>query len=424
MVTNGATYMNQVVSNPVGGAARLQFWSFALAVLAIWMAFAVFMGLPIFQHGDTDQQTLQALAWRNGHANLDWNDPNIEANKNWLELAQFNGHVYNSFPATPTLIELPLTMIWGDRTPNTMVMLLFCWAAFLLGYGILHHYTKDRVLSIFVAAGFFFGTQILYASLEATVHYQGHIYAVFFSLLAIFIAIKARRAWQLIFAGLAIGLAIGCRPFQFCLIPVIVALAQNRFPLWKVLIYGFIGLVPVGAALAWYNWLRFGNITEFGHIYLPLHRVYHRGPQFGLRYFGFNASHWLTELPSVDKATGLLNFNGYGSAFWLTSPFTVLALWYFVKKDVPILERLVVGLCYVAMQFGLLLHESNGWFQFGYRYLIDIVPLFLFMFARAYKRLGYWMIPIGIWAIIINVYGVYWKDFSPLGYPHEAMIFY
>ena len=60
---------------------------------------------------------------------------------------------------------------------------------------------------------------------------------------------------------------------------------------------------------------------------------------------------------------------------------------------------------------GIFTYEAGGWRQFGYRYIIDVIPAGFVVFAFAYQRFNRWMLAAFAWSLAVNVYGVAtWKD--------------
>ncbi len=57
----------------------------------------------------------------------------------------------------------------------------------------------------------------------------------------------------------------------------------------------------------------------------------------------------------------------------------------------------------------LLLHESNGWYEFGYRYSVDLVPILFLLFARTYRRWSPPLTAVAAYSVAMNVYGVFWS---------------
>ncbi|TET09985.1 hypothetical protein E3J84_04540, partial [Candidatus Aerophobetes bacterium] len=238
---------------------RGDFLIFSAVTLVVWIAFAFFMGMPLFRHDIlADQHTRQALACREGRMHL-------EENVGWLELVEYKDKIYISFPPTPTLIAFPLTLIFGYNTPNTFTLLIFTWLAMLFSFFIFEKLTQNRLLSFFMAFSFFWGSQILYLSMLGTVHNQGQLYGVFFAILALLIALNTKKAWSLIVSGLMLGLAVGCRPFYLFMLPLLLYLGIQKHSLRKTLLFTGLGLAPMGIFLALYNLARFGSIFEFGH---------------------------------------------------------------------------------------------------------------------------------------------------------------
>jgi hypothetical protein len=171
---------------------------------------------------------------------------------------------------------------------------------------------------------------------------------------------------------------------------------------------------PFLALLAWYNWLRFGNPLEFGHNHLPWARDLPRGI-FSLAYLPRNLYHAWLRLPDWSSQQPPLDFDPWGTAFWLNNAIFAAALWGLARVR---FEPLVRG----AALFGLLtiwplllLHETNGWRQFGYRFLIDLLPLGFAVFLFAYRRFSTRMLAATLVSFALNLYGLaFWKDL-----PHE-----
>ena len=389
---------------------RGDFLIFSAVTLVAWIAFAFFMGMPVLKHDIlADQHTRQALAWREGRMHL-------EENVGWLELVEYKDKIYISFPPTPTLIAFPLTFIFGYNTPNTFTLLIFTWLAMLFSFFIFEKLTQNRLLSFFMTLSFFWGSQILYLSMLGTVHNQGQLYGVFFAILALLIALNTKKAWSLIVSGLMLGLAVGCRPFYLFMLPLLLYLGIQKHSLRKTLLFTGLGLAPMGIFLALYNLARFGSIFEFGHNYLPLHARY-KWVQFGFQYLVTNLKRGFISLPFWDRQNHLLNFSGYGTAIWIVAPVLLLGFYFFFKKDIPLMEKIVGALSIFSIWFMLCLHFSNGWYQFGYRFSIDLIPLLIYFCGRSFKKIHLWLIPLGTYSIIINIYGVYWKYITPIGVP-------
>ena len=93
----------------------------------------------------------------------------------------------------------------------------------------------------------------------------------------------------------------------------------------------------------------------------------------------------------------------------LTSPAYLLAL--------PVLRvawrrRLVQGaaLAVLAIAIVNLMHFSQGWVQFGYRFSNDFAPFAMVLVGLAIARLGMRPLSVALVAasVLINTWGVYW----------------
>jgi uncharacterized membrane protein len=97
----------------------------------------------------------------------------------------------------------------------------------------------------------------------------------------------------------------------------------------------------------------------------------------------------------------------------LTSPAYVLAAVAFVPARLRRLDRATVGaaIAVVAIAFVNLMHFSQGWVQFGYRFSNDFVPFALILVALGASRLGRWwplLAALVALSIAVNVWGVVW----------------
>ena len=99
-----------------------------------------------------------------------------------------------------------------------------------------------------------------------------------------------------------------------------------------------------------------------------------------------------------------------GMSILLTSPAYLLAL---PMAVAAFRRRIVAGsvLAVLPIAFVNLMHFSQGWVQFGYRFSNDFAPFALVLVTLAIARLGArnpLVLALVIASIIINVWGVYW----------------
>lgn len=353
----------------------------------------------ILSHNPYDQHTRQAQAWLHGRMTIDYAPA-------YLEIASFEGRSFNSFPPTPSLFELPLILLFGDATPSYLMLYMFASLALISLYdlGVKMRLRSSRAAALSVCL--IFGTNVLVSVATGGVWAQGQIYGF---CLAIFALrwISPRPA----LAYLALSLAVGCRPFYFFYFPLLIVLDyqwSKRHP-GRIIRTAVLSFFPYVAAMALYNWARFHNPAEFGHTYLPWSRQLKNGV-FSLAYLPGNFFHTFINLPTFGGKTHFLEFHGRGTAFVLNNPIVALGIAGlsspFVKKEVrsaAVLVLAIVGFC-------LLLHESNGWYQFGLRYCIDIAPIAAIGAIAAFRSLRHDATIIGLtlFSVGINFYGIWW----------------
>jgi hypothetical protein len=188
--------------------------------------------------------------------------------------------------------------------------------------------------------------------------------------------------------------------------------------------------VPIGALVA-YTYATTGQLMNPGYdVLYHLETVFY--PQLGYhagwgiedpRYLAQNVPLMLAGLPSIlpacppdavrgwfDAACPVIAPRDVGMGLFLTSPAWLVSfasLRWFGR------DRLVTGAVIAVALIALVdvMHFSQGWVQFGYRFSNDYAPFALLLFAlalesgRRTRRLGYVLIVI---SIAIVTWGVAW----------------
>jgi hypothetical protein len=364
-------------------------------------------GHGLLDHSPIDQHTRQAEAWLQGHLDLP------KAPK-YLEIARYQGRFYNSFPPTPSLVELALVPFFGDETPNGLAMFGFWCAALAAMYAMLRRrgfVERDAVLA---ALTFVFGTNLYVTCPRANVWAWGQALGFSLAVLGLVCVFENKRTGVL---GPALGyvllsLAIGCRPFYLFMWPLFVVLdwKTSGGDLPRAARLSILCMTPYGLTLAALNWARFGNPLEFGHNYLGWAQALPEGI-FSLKHVGWNLYHATLRLPSYVNDWPPFEFDPWATAFWLNNTIFLFCLYGLARVKFDRRVRLACVLALVLTWSGLLLHQTNGWRQFGYRFLIDLLPVGFVGFAHCYKRFNKWMLLAFLWSLVVNVYGlVSWKE--------------
>lgn len=322
--------------------------------------------------------TLQALAWRKGQIALGQDYP-------WLELAVYQGDWYVSFPPVPSIPLYLLTFFCGAQTPDHLLVKCYVLTGCLACYHLLRKAGYDKPGAAGLSLLCSFASCLLCLTTEGAVWYQAQTLAFALSMLALMLMYGGHTTPSLFLYALAVG----CRPFNALLGFVLFALyferrqgASPRAMLLGALPGIMLGLC-VACAYGWYNYIRFGNIFEFGHNYLPEFST-QGGKQFALSHVIKNIQTFILGMPFSKTAQGW-TLNRFGFSFLLACPvFALMLLW--IALDIPrrrfSVIKGVIAACMLTQLFLLLLHRTFGGYQFGARYTCDLLP-----YAAAYAAM-------------------------------------
>jgi hypothetical protein len=364
-------------------------------------------GEGLLDHSPIDQHTRQARAWLEGRLDL----PSAPA---YLEIAEKDGRYYNSFPPTPAVFEAPLVLLFGRRTPSSLVLYLFWVAALVAQLHMLRRRGFPPRDAVLASLAFIFGTNVYVSCVRANVWAQGQSLGYCLAILGLGLVVhNERRGLGGPTAGYALlSLAVGCRPLYLSMAPLFLALdvRSSGRPLARAALTGAAAMAPYGAALAWYNWARFGDVAEFGHNYLPWAKKLTTGI-FAVAYLPRNLYHALVRWPEWSGGSPPIDFDPWGTAFYINQGILLFVFWgLFARRFDPVVKATAaVALAVIAA--GIFTYEAGGWRQFGYRYIIDLIPAGFAVFIHAYRRFDRFMLVAFAWSLAVNVYGLAtWKD--------------
>jgi hypothetical protein len=368
------------------------------------------------------------------------------------------------FPPLPALLLVPLVAIFGLATDDQAFFTALAALDVAICWWMVGRFGVGALARVATTAFFAFGTVFWYSAQNTTTWYQAHIVAVGVTMLAVGLAVgwdasgtRSRgrdfsidgRAFGI---GLLVGLAATARLPLVLAAPFFLMVGPGggwRRRGWSV---GLGAAIPVGLLLA-YNVATTGQIFHpaYDHLYRLEARVY-----VGLGYH----LDWAAEDPRyVPQNLGIMLFTGpeilpdrrrdtlgtmdrplctepgatrglfditcpvalprdIGMSVLLTSPAYLLAIpAFFVARR----RRLVLAAAGAILLVSIanLMHFSQGWVQFGYRFSNDIVPFALLLVALGIDRLGTtdrpaprWAMPLAMGLIVasiaINAWGVAW----------------
>ncbi len=342
------------------------------------------------------------------------------------------------FPPLPAIILLPFVAVWGLATNGAAVAaaigalnVALCWLM-LLGV------TPRRSAALLGALFYAFGSVAWYAAMLGSTWFLAHVVASSFLFAAIALAVRADGRRQAIgrqvTAGLVFGLAATARLTTIFGAPFFAFVGGGGSWLRRAASAGVGALIPVLLLLG-YNVITTGE--PFHPAYDYLYEVEYR-PRPGLvnphwaiedpRYIPQNAAIMLAQPPLTplldDPACSGLGLSAdllldrecppvrpdpIGMSILLTSPAYLLM--------VPVLwrewrRRIVAGAALAVLWIALidLMHFSQGWVQFGYRFSNDFAPFAVILVTLGIARLGIGVRTLGLVAasVAVNAWGVYW----------------
>ena len=226
------------------------------------------------------------------------------------DLSYYKGKLYLYFGVTPALLLFwPWTALTGQYLFHRYAVAVFCAVGFLasaamvraLGRRYFPEVGGAVVAAGVLALGLASGVPILQQRAEFWEVAVSCGYAlIMLALGAVWLALHdaPRRGWWLAAASLALGLAVGARPFlllgaPILLVPLALAWRQAppagpRRPLWSLLVAALLPLMLCGLGLMLYNYLRFDNPFEFGQRYQLAGDRQDTARHFSLHYLWFN----------------------------------------------------------------------------------------------------------------------------------------
>ncbi len=297
--------------------------------------------------------------------------------------------------AVQKLVGVPLThrrILVTARFTSALLVALSTWLLFL-GARVF----TSRPLALALATSYGLAT-CAWSLLSQTLWQQSP--AAFFSLLAAVIFLRERRTRGAVLCGVAVGLAVLCRPTHAVLVGVLGGawLVRDRRSLLPFLLGG----LPLALALVSYNNFYFDSPFAFGQML--------RSTTVAMRKSG-SAELWST--PFFTGLFGLLFSPSRG--LFVYTPFLLFGLWgaWAAWRDAALRALRPISLGALA-----LLLPACKWFDwwggwcFGYRPLLDLVPFLMLLIAPLLATLWSHKLLRGlaglllVWSLGVQIIGV------------------
>jgi hypothetical protein len=366
------------------------------------------------------------------------------------------------FPPLPALLLVPFVAVFGLEADDQLLFVGLAAIDVAICWWMIGRLRVSTGVRAATTVFFAFGTAFWYTAQNTTTWYQAHIVAVGLTMLAVGLALESDAAdapatgssvidRRAVLIGLLFGLATTARltvilgaPFFFLVGPGPGILRRC----WSV---GLGAIIPVGALLA-YNVVTTGHLFHpaYDHLYQLEGRAY-TGLGYNLewaaedpRYLPQNLVIMLFSAPEVlpdrfhdtlgtidrplctepgarrglfDPSCPVALPRDTGMSVLLTSPAFLLAIPAFLDRR---RRRVVLAatVAIVLVSIANLMHFSQGWVQFGYRFANDTVPFALVLVAIGLARLvdglptRRWPVPLAIGliavSVAVNAWGVWW----------------
>lgn len=379
-----------------------------LCVTAVLFISWTFTGQWPWKAQPYNSYILQAQSWLNGRLDLG-------QDYSYLEIAVFNGKYYISFPPFPSYVMLPFVLI-GWNTCDSMIAFVTSLAGAVYAFKILKYFNIESKKAIFFSLFLTVASNWLMTAQNAWVWFIAQNMAFTLSLMAIYYSLKGKAGLSLSFWACAVG----CRPFQVLYIPVLLFILYKKHKeenpddkLADILKKKYLCLiVPFIIALSYMilNYARFGNITEFGHNYLPEFMESENG-QFHLSYIPNNLKA-VFMLPEIQN--GVWQYPPFnGMCIFMISPIFISYIVYiirsFVKKSKSDTKLMILILVMIVIEILIITsHKTMGGSHFGNRYMNDILPMVFIGMVSLLPKDNDWEIfnyPLFLMGLALNIVG-------------------
>ena len=329
------------------------------------------------------------------------------------------------FPPLPAVVLLPFVAIWGMATDQAFLAVVLGALDVGLAFWLLGRVPiRPRLraaLTIFLGAG----SVLWYASSLGTTWYLAHVVALGLTLVAVAIALDAddrwaaldrseldrgaRRPlldWRQILAGFLLGLAVTSRLTVGFGVVFLVLVGGGGS--WTRRAAGAaLGMaIPVGVLLAY-------NLAVSGTLLNPVYEALYRYEVWAYPDLNYHAAWSLQDLRYIPQNLGIMLLGppdvmpacgpgvpreiwSVAGCSWLVPRPVGMSLlvtspaWLLAGAAAPLLrDRRVAGglLATLAIAIVNLMHFSQGWVQFGYRFSLDFAPFLLIPVALGTERL-------------------------------------
>lgn len=386
-------------------------WS-ALLAMVVYTGFAAYKG-PLWQASMYAYFNYLADALNHGQLHL------RELPATTHDLSYFEGRYFLYWPPLPAVLLMPFVAIFGVHFSDILFSIGVAGLNVALVALLLRRVTERGLIDLgavqrgILVIFFAFGTVHLTLAPYGRVWFTAQLIGFTCVVLAYLAAITMRGIPAFMCAGVAIAAAFLTRNHLVLvgLWPATYLLVQHWSHGWRrLLIYVIAGAMPVVLAigvLGWYNFARFGSVTDNGLDYHQMAGLfqadYNQYGAFDLYYLPTNLyyQYLFYPLPFTDESY-------MGGSLFLLSPVFFGAFWGIFKGNtgkLPGWSIAMLTLSIVLTAVPILLLMGTGWVQWGPRYTLDFTAPLLLLTAIGVQRWPRWVLFL-LTAISIMQYAV------------------
>lgn len=339
-----------------------------------------------------------------------------------------NGRVYGYWaPLTPAVM-VPFVAVFGPGVSDLLINALFGGLNVGLFYWLLRRIDRAGLSAISEPCGIAltvvlaFGTVHFYMAASGRVWFASQVVTLTAVLAALIVACAPEpRRYHAWLAGVCFGLAILGRNVVallglFFLVLLWQRIRESVRPSGRTffraaLAFGLPVILAVGVQGA-YNYGRFGDVFDSGQAALlrthgdPRFLAdFEQYGQFHPHFFARNLKYYVWNVNVPRFPDGYPGFDPDGNSLFLITPplLFALAAW---RHRAAFMLAVAAGV--LPMFVGLLLFRATGYYQFGNRYLLEMLPLLLLLAAGGMGgRLSGTGYGLSVLAVAINLYGTF-----------------
>jgi len=351
------------------------------------LGFFFFFIFNLFGSSGEQQFFVLAQSFLHGHVYLG-------PSSSTLDGSYFHGFAYWPQGVFPAVLLTPFVALFSNLIQQGQLQFILNFLNFYLLYSIAYKITNNKTTSLWLSFGYLFSTVYLAVGLVAWSWWFAQVVATSCLLLLVSEFMHKRR-WFVM--GICVALATATRiDLFFAVFFPLFSLVFSRQSMPKKAANGLIFLSPVlfgFAGIAWYNFMRFGSVWEFGYAYhIPAiasaGKLLQQYGAWNLFYFPTNFYYLFLKGVDAVSVTGtnylaypFIKPNPWGMSIFLTSP---VLLWCLRAKWKDQIVKASAATALFMLIF-LLGYFGIGARQYGYRYALDFQPFLFLILCFAFR---------------------------------------